>query len=192
MRVMESLARLMTKRNLEILEFIARAERPPCIREIAERIGCSPAKAHQAVVLFRKEGMVTTERKKNTLTVQPDRSNALYQRIKSAININAILKSKAYRQLKKQGIISVYGSYAKGTDDHLSDVDLLIVTNEKSGNVIGHASSLGEELRREVRPFRISPEGLRKLERKDEVFSTDLRLTAIGLNGDPFDSERVF
>ncbi len=189
---MESLARLMTKRNLEILEFIARAERPPCIREIAGQIGCSPAKAHQAVALFRREGMVTTERKKNTLTVQPDRSNALYQRIKSAININAILKSKAYRQLKKQGSISVYGSYAKGTDDHLSDVDLLIVSTMDQAEIHEGIRFLAKELQREVHPYVATPEKLRKLHDKDYEFYIRLKLTMIQLHGEAYGPEAVF
>lgn len=187
---MNIIPELATDKNLDILDLIAREELS--IRSIAERLDCSPAKVHQAVALFKRHGMVTTERKKNTLLVKPNRGNPLYRGVKSLINISSILDSEAYRKLAKEGSIGVYGSFAQGTDDQHSDVDLLIVTERKQLELAGHIIRLTEDLRREVHPVVMTPEKLRILEQKDYEFYIRLKLTMIQLNGGQIGPEAVF
>jgi len=183
------LARLLSATNLRIIDAIAREELS--IRGIAERVDCSPAKAHQAVTLFRSYGLVSTKRRKNLLVVRPNRQHPLYQKLKALINIGSLLQSRGYRELTKHAVVGVYGSFAAGTDDDFSDVDLLVITTKSRLHLMEHTHLLSEELRREVHPVVLTPEGLRKLEAKDYEFFTRLNITVIGLNGDPCAAGRM-
>ena len=176
--------KLLTRTNLEMLS--ALAEQEYSLRELAERLKCSPAKIHQAAKIFKRHGLILTERRRNRLFLKPDRKSPLYQRIKALINISRITGSKTYLILRKTGRIGVYGSYAAGTDEKESDVDLLIVTEKKELALRKMIRALEEELEKKVNILVLTKEQLASLEKTDREFSVRLRLTTISLNGEIF------
>lgn len=176
---------LLTKMNLEILA--ALAEQESSLRELAERVNCSPAKIHQAISLFKRDGLVTTKRLKNRLLILPDRKNPLYRRVKALINISKIINAKGYAPLKKIGLLGVYGSYAQGTDDKESDIDLLIVTDKKEMELRDAIRILEKELGKKINPLVKTRKQLGELEKEDKEFGIRLKLTTVELNGDLFE-----
>jgi len=62
-----SISEIFSKRNLEVLSLISKEKL--YIREIADRLECSPATVHKAVGLFKSYGFVELEKKKNLVLV---------------------------------------------------------------------------------------------------------------------------
>ncbi len=181
---MNSLASVMTRINLSIIALIAQEELS--LREIAEKVGCSPGKVHHAISLFKKQGMVTLEKRKNRIIPKPNREHALYQKVKALINTSMILDAEAYKQLVGVAAIGIYGSYAQGTDDASSDVDLILITNKRELEIREHIRNLEREIGKRVSPLIVTKKKLKQLEKADKEFYIRLKLTAVILNGDIF------
>jgi len=75
---MAELDKIFTRLNLEILELLRKEKLH--IREIAERLGCSPAKVHGCIQVFKENGLVTEKREKNRkVIVLNDKSSLLHK-----------------------------------------------------------------------------------------------------------------
>src|SRR3989344_6450401 len=181
---MNNISSLLTRINLEIIAIIS--EESLSLRDIASRLRCSVGKVHQAIKLFKQNGLVKTEKIKNRLIIKPDRNNPIYQKIKALINISKIINSKTYKRIKKIGIIGIYGSYAHGSDDKESDVDLLILTDRKELELREMIRELEKELSKKISPLILTRQKLNNLERENKEFYIRLKLTTTILNGDIF------
>lgn len=84
------LSDIFTKRNLEILVFIAEHEYH--IRDIADELGCSPAKVHNAVKLFNQYGLVKEENLKNKKIIRADRESPLFRKILELIRMEESIR----------------------------------------------------------------------------------------------------
>ena len=60
---MEELSNIFTKINIQILELLSKEKLH--IREIAQRIKCSPAKVHACIKVFKNSGVVKEIDEKN-------------------------------------------------------------------------------------------------------------------------------
>ena len=78
-----SISELFTKKNLEILELLTK--RSLHIREIAEQLGCSPAKVHNTVQLFKRYELVKETQEKNRKVVSLNKNNPLVGNIRKLI-----------------------------------------------------------------------------------------------------------
>ena len=181
---MNIIPRLMTRKNLQILWAIAEEE--GSLRELGERIKCSPGKVHQAILIFKRYGLISVRKEKNRTIIAMNRKSPLYQKIKALVNISRILESRAYLFLKKKAVVGVYGSYAQGTDEKGSDVDLLVFSEKKEIKLRVAIRMLEGEIGKRVNPFILSRERLAKLEKQDKEFAVRLRLTTVMLNGEIF------
>ena len=80
---MNDLAAIFTKNNLLILELIDKEELH--LRDIADELNISPASVHNAVKLFKKDGLVIEVKKKNTHIIKPNHQSMKYHMILSMI-----------------------------------------------------------------------------------------------------------
>jgi len=181
---MNDLTRLLTKSNLEVLDALAKQEHS--VRELAEILNRSPAKVHQAAKLFAQHGIVLAERRKNRLVLQPNRASPLYRKIRALTNTNHLLSARPFAKLTKHGAVGMYGSYAQGTDDRESDLDLLIVTDEKELAIRPVLRELEAEIDRRISPLILTKRQLSNLSRDDPTFASRLQATVVALHGDPF------
>ena len=81
---MEELSNIFTKINIQILELLSREKLH--IREIAERIKCSPAKAHACIKVFKKNNIVKEIGEKNRKVIVLNFDNDLTKNILQLIN----------------------------------------------------------------------------------------------------------
>src|SRR3989344_3117849 len=100
---MNSIARLVTERNIALLKVISEQELP--LREAAEKAECSPAKAHQAAQLFLGEGIAKVNRHKNMTLLSVNRENPVYQKLKALLNIYELANAPACRRLCALGSV---------------------------------------------------------------------------------------
>src|SRR3989338_4948413 len=83
---MEDLPNIFTKINVQILELLSKEKLH--IREIAERIKCSPAKVHACIQLFKKNSIAKEVDEKNRKVVVLNIENELTRQILGLINID--------------------------------------------------------------------------------------------------------
>jgi len=73
------LSEIFTKKNIEILVFIASHEYH--IRDIADTLKCSPAKVHNAVKLFKQYGLIREEKVKNKKIIIANKESIIFKKI---------------------------------------------------------------------------------------------------------------
>ncbi|MBI2657659.1 winged helix-turn-helix transcriptional regulator [Candidatus Woesearchaeota archaeon] len=83
---MEDLPNIFTKINIQILELLAKERLH--IRQIAERIKCSPAKVHACIQVFKKNGIVKEVDEKNRKVIVLNLESELTKNILGIINID--------------------------------------------------------------------------------------------------------
>ena len=83
---MQELSNVFTKINMQILELLSKEKLH--IREIAERIKCSPAKAHACIKVFKKNNIVKEINEKNRKVIVLNLENELTRQILQLINID--------------------------------------------------------------------------------------------------------
>lgn len=182
---MNSLSNIFSKTNLLFIELLV--EGPSSIRELAEKLECSPAKASQAVKQFLEKGLVKTKREKNKKLAFLNRENPLTKQIISLIFIDNILESKTFNKLKKKakGILA-YGSVVEGTIDKRSDIDLCVLSDKKPTLIetTRIENNLTKELGKETSIIVLTDQGLEKLKKKDKIFFDELRCKSRVLYGE--------
>ncbi|MBI2651832.1 adenylosuccinate lyase [Candidatus Woesearchaeota archaeon] len=88
---MQDLPNIFTKINIQILELISREKLH--IREIAERIKCSPAKVHACIKVFKKNNIVKEINEKNRKVIILNLENELTKQILQLINIDKSIEA---------------------------------------------------------------------------------------------------
>lgn len=105
------------------------------VRELAREADISPASASMILREFRKKGMFSMRTIGKNHLYLTDLQNPLVRQWKILSNIQEIMDSKLIGIIKENysdlmGII-LFGSMAKGTNDHKSDYDILVITANK-------------------------------------------------------------
>ena len=90
------LSKIFTKKNIEILKLLDRENLH--IRDIAERLKCSPAKVHDSIKLFKKHDFIIETKDKNKIIIKLNKNNQLLK------NIENLIKN----EFGKQGIKEVH------------------------------------------------------------------------------------
>lgn len=84
---MDDLPKIFTRINLDILDLLEQDNHH--IREIADRLGCSPAKVHSCVGLFKKHNLVKEVKEKNRKVISLNRDSVLLKRIREMRSTDA-------------------------------------------------------------------------------------------------------
>lgn len=165
---MPKLAKIFTPLNLALIKELNKEK--GSVRELAERIGCSPGKIHQGLTTVQE--LIIEERIKNRRIISLDTSKALTKQIKSLLNLNSLLSTKAVEALKKEGKLLLYGSYARGEDDGESDIDLLLLSKKSEMELRQKIRTLEQEMERKVSLLIMNQEELERLKMRDPEFTS--------------------
>jgi predicted nucleotidyltransferase len=179
-----NIIKIYNKTNWCILEAI-KYERMN-LRDAAKRLNRSPATIHNNLKLLREFDIVRVIKKKNQYIIMPNTDNFYYRSFMQVINYETIQGCKAFQELMKMGVAGIYGSFARGTDDKNSDVDLFIFTLAKEIIIREIVNKLSRELSREINLLILNESKLKDLKNNDYAFYMRLRLESIMFNGDIF------
>src|SRR3989344_5495515 len=91
------ISEIFTRKNLEILKLLEKESLH--IREIADRLNISPAKVHNTIQIFKKNGLVKETREKNKLIITLNKDNELLKKIE-----NLIREEKTEEGVRKETI----------------------------------------------------------------------------------------
>ncbi len=78
------LSKIFTKKNIEILKLLGRENLH--MRDIAERLNCSPAKVHDTIKLLKKCDFITETKDKNKIIIKLNKNNELLKTIERLIS----------------------------------------------------------------------------------------------------------
>lgn len=169
---------ILTRNNIRIIKLLNKEKLH--IREIADKLNISPSSVHKLIKFLKKQNALKEIKEKNRLVIELNQENEFLIQIKKIINFNDLINSKAYNKLKSLGKIGVYGSFANGTNDLGSDIDIWFLTNKKELELRPLLRQLELELGNKVNVLFLSDKKIKQLKTDDYEFYIRLKLTSVG------------
>ncbi len=116
-----------------ILEyFIKNPEREFHIRELARLTKKSPTTISKYLSNYKKQGLLTSKKRFKHILFKANSEYLLFKDFKIYSNINNLRKSGLIEYLRDEfnhpEAIILFGSYRKGEDISVSDIDILVIT----------------------------------------------------------------
>jgi predicted nucleotidyltransferase/biotin operon repressor len=118
--------------ELKILDYLtASADSRGFISQIARDTGISKGEVSKAVKVLKDGGLVASEQNGRNMVCFVDRRLPVFTRLRTAFNLLEIIPKTAPLQKCADKIV-LFGSCADGTDTADSDIDILVVTRDKT------------------------------------------------------------
>ena len=118
--------------ELKILDYLtASADGRGFISQIARDTGLSKGEVSKSVKVLKDGGMVSSEQSGRNMVCFVDRRLPVFVRLRTAFNLLEIIPKTAPLQKCADKIV-LFGSCADGTDTADSDIDILVVTRDKT------------------------------------------------------------
>ncbi|MDD5163147.1 MAG: nucleotidyltransferase domain-containing protein [Candidatus ainarchaeum sp.] len=153
------------------------------IRGLAASIKISPGSAREALGFMEKKGIVTLKIIGKTHQYRADLENPLCRQWKVLFNLDFIADSKLVDGLLEKipsiQTILLYGSFAKGTNDEKSDLDLLVIAHKTSKMDFGFLN----KTRKEINISLLSLNEWKKKALQDRVFYENVIYDSVVLHG---------
>jgi predicted nucleotidyltransferase len=122
---------LFSKTEWKLLSFISERDGELYERQIAEESGISTGSANSILKGFEKAGIVKKSRAGRMLFYQRNDENPMVRQLKVVMTLNSIMPAMDKLSPLARRII-LFGSCSQGTNTESSDIDLFILSNEKS------------------------------------------------------------
>lgn len=160
-------------------------------RQLVRLTGLRLQQVQRALAHLTSLGILSTERDGNRVYYSADPACPLIPELRGLVLKTAGLGDvirEALKQVAGVSLAFIYGSFAKGTADTRSDVDVLIVADASFSDVSSALSTAEERLSREVNFTLYPPEEFReKLEQQHHFLMRVMAEPKIRLIGDPDD-----
>ena len=120
------------------------------LREIARKLKLSPFAAKKYLDLLQKKSLILDERKANLRYFKANTINLIFKHLKITYSISKIVECELLSYLientKSLISITLFGSVVKGEDDKNSDIDIVIIGNNKISNLSKFEEKLGKNV----------------------------------------------
>jgi predicted nucleotidyltransferase len=163
-------------------------------RELVRRIGGTPRPVHLALEKLARQGLVDSRRVGPLRLWHIDPAHPLYRSLRElyarTVGVAARIAS-AMEDQRAVALAFIFGSYARGTDDVRSDIDVFVLGDAKWAPLEDEARRLSEELGREVNFVTWKEADLaRAVEQASPFLETLRRSEKIWIRGDDDEFER--
>lgn len=136
-------------------------------REIVRRTGVSVGGANQMLRSFANLGLLSREKQGRMLFYRANMDNPVVRQLKILLTLFQL--DDLIRQAKPfSDRIILFGSSAEGTDVKESDIDLVLLTNEKS-HLTDMIHRFNTKSQRRIAPIILDPQGFSKLRRENSA-----------------------
>jgi len=140
------------------------------VRQIERLLGYSVGSISRELKKFKNDDLLLTEKAGNLVYYKLNIEHPLYEELKSII-----MKSSGIVQRLKEALVSfvnidvafIYGSYASGEAKASSDIDIMIIGDVESSEVVNGLTKLEIKFDREINFTLFTKEEF--LEKKDEI-----------------------
>ena len=159
---------LFNKASIKILAFLSKYPMSEFYeREIARKANVSVGAANQALKLLSENGLVIREKRGKMHFYKLNLKNPIVRQFKVLLNtieLNELING--IKGVSKK--IVLFGSAATGEDTNESDIDLLIITNEKE-KIRKKITQLGKTLDRKLSPIVVNYNEFLKLKKENKA-----------------------
>lgn len=174
--------------NLLILKalkfFIENPYKEIHLREFSRKLNISPNTAQRFLNLFLNEGLIKEERKANSRYLKANTDNILFKHIKITYSLRELNKKDLILSLKNNSShVVLFGSVAKGLDEENSDIDLLIISDDKK-KIKDILFNIQDKFDREINYHIFSWSEWKKQKTENKAFYQDIISTGINLIGE--------
>ena len=142
------------------------------VREIERRSGLNDSTIRQELTKLVRLDLVQSRRDSNRVYYRAKTENPLYPEIR-----NLVLKTSGLADVLKSALVDkrirvafVFGSIARGDETATSDIDLMVIGQLGLRDLSRLLSGIQEKIGREVNPYVLKEEELRKRVRAKEPF----------------------
>ncbi len=153
--------------------YFAHPERKYYLRELERILHLPVQNIRRELVSLEKNGIFKREKIGNQVYYFLDSKSPIYDEIKKivlkTIGIERELK-EALKDFKDVRAAFIFGSYAQGTEDSMSDVDLMIVGEIDEDELINKISILEKKIDREINYHIFSESEFATRKKEGEVF----------------------
>ena len=123
------------------------------LRELERILKFSAGSIRRELLKYQKDNLFITEKLGNLLFYSLNKKHPLYKEIKSIFfktsGIVARLKDEL-KSLKKIDAAFIYGSFAQGKEQYSSDIDIMIIGNPNTSEVVDRLRKLEDKFGREI------------------------------------------
>lgn len=174
---------------------LAEPERQLGVREAARLLGVSPNSVQREMVNLLKGQILLDERVGTSRLLRANQDHFLFPELRALLlkssGVSEALR-RALEGLPDVDFAFIYGSLASGTDDAMSDVDLMVIGPKLPRAIYAVAREVQEMSKRPVRPSVFTAQEVGKRLRAGDAFMLNvMRGPKIILIGDADGLERV-
>ena len=151
------------------------------LRETARLLKISSSTAKLSLDKLKAHGLILEKGIANLRVFKANLENIILKEMKKTKNLSLIKESAIAEYIQKTlnpASVVLFGSFAKGTNDEKSDIDLLIITNKKK-----QLSLLGIK-GNELQIIQLTPLEWKEKVKKDKPFYQEIITTGITLLGE--------
>ena len=153
------------------------------LRGLAKASKVSKVSAAETIDYMKSNGMISVSVIGNTHQYKINLESPLTKQWKILFNLEELARVKLVEEIitKVPNVqsITLYGSLAKGTNDENSDLDLLVIAEEK----VASKPALGKKLTQEPNIMFLTMKDWKAISQKDKVFYDNVILDSIMLFG---------
>ena len=143
-----------TKNQADLLRlFFTNPERQFYMQELGRTLGKKPGSFQRTLYNMEKQGILISEYKANARFFMVNKSHSLYEELKSIVFKTVGVAGSIGRILRDAGRVRfafIFGSYAKGSENYLSDIDVFIVGSPDEDLLIREFDRLEDALKSEI------------------------------------------
>ena len=162
-----------TRRSV-LRELVLSGKESVHLRELARRAGLDPKGVKRELVNLCGSGIVIEKKSGNQKMYSLNEDSPIFIELKiliqKTVGIADLLRVALMPFNKRINLAYIYGSYAKGTDDSESDIDLLVVSDLSLKEISGVISEVSRKLSRVVNPIVLGLSEYNKKKSDDEGF----------------------
>lgn len=148
--------------------------------EIIKTSGLSQMTVMKLLKTFRDAGVFNCRKKGDLKLYFVDEANPVVKQLKILLNVSALYE--AIKDMRSEATeIYLFGSMARGDDVETSDIDLLIITDDRKEEVLNSLEKRIRSLHREVNPVIYSFAEYSLLPKTDKAFYNSIQKDLIRL-----------
>lgn len=146
--------RELTRNRAALLRlFYTNPDQSYYMQELGRILNKKPGYFQRTLNKMAEEGILVSESRVNARYFKANKNYPLYEELKSIVFKTIGVLGSLQEIVHEVGIIKycfIYGSYAKGKETSLSDIDLVIIGDVDEDKLIKDIDNLEEVIRREV------------------------------------------
>jgi len=147
------------------------------LRELERALSIPVSMIRKELLQLEKEGVFVSHKKGNLVYCRINKTYPIFAELKSivfkTIGIQGALK-EVIGKIKNIEIAFVYGSFAKNSENAVSDIDLFIVGNPNEDKLVREINCIEKTVKREINYTLYTMEEFKKKKRVKDSFVLDL------------------